>query len=175
MLFSLPRRLSSRRLPSLLVLLVVSLLMVTGAAGSATAGEAKAAVWSCVPYARQMSQVKTLSGDAWRWWGAAAGRFQRGQAPKPGAVMVFRKTKTMTRGHVAVVREVVNNRKILVDHANWSRDGRVEQRVAVLDVSPKNDWSQTRVWYGPIGTFGNTTYPTYGFIYPQAERAIARR
>jgi len=32
-------------------------------------------------------------------------------------------------------------------------------------VSPQGDWSQVRVWYGPTGGLGTSTYPTSGFIY----------
>lgn len=130
--------------------------------------------WSCVPYARQISSVD-LSGDAWRWWNAAAGVYARGVAPKEGAVLVFKRTSRLRQGHVAVVRKVINSRRILVDHANWDRGrgkGRIDRAVGVLDVSPNNDWSQVRVWYTPVGDFGTTRYPTNGFIYahkPQSQ------
>lgn len=123
--------------------------------------------WSCVPYARQVSDID-LSGDAWRWWTAAAGVYNRGQTPKAGAVLVFKRTARLRQGHVAVVRQVINSRRIVVDHANWDRGrrkGRIDNGVSVLDVSPNNDWSQVRVWYTPVGDFGTTQYPTNGFIY----------
>lgn len=129
--------------------------------------------WSCVPYARQVSDIN-LSGDAWRWWNAAAGVYARGQAPKEGAVLVFKRTNRLRQGHVAVVRQVINNRRILVDHANWDRGrrkGRVDSAVGILDVSPNNDWTQVRVWYTPVGDFGTTRYPTNGFIYAQKPQA----
>lgn len=122
------------------------------------------AAWSCVPYARQVSDVQ-LKGDAWRWWDAATGVYAKGHTPKPGSVLVFRRTGEMRRGHVAVVRQVVSSRKIIVDHANWSRHGGIDHDVAIVDVSPRNDWSETRVWYGPIHDYGDRAYPTYGFIY----------
>ena len=53
----------------------------------------------CVPYARQVSGID-LRGDAWTWWGNAAGRYERGKKPRPGAVLVFRRTRAMPRGHM---------------------------------------------------------------------------
>jgi len=38
-----------------------------------------------------------------------------------------------------------------------------------VDVSPRGDWSQVKVWYDPIRDLGNTVYPTYGFIYQTAQ------
>lgn len=124
--------------------------------------------WSCVPFARSVSAVQ-LQGDGWQWWQAAEReQYHRGQRPQAGAVLVFRKTRDLRRGHVAVVRQVLDSRTILVDHANWGgrgHKGRVDLGVMVRDVSPGNDWSQTRVWYTPIRGLGSTTYPTYGFVY----------
>jgi hypothetical protein len=37
----------------------------------------------CVPYARQVSGID-LRGDAWTWWGNAAGRYERGKKPAAG-------------------------------------------------------------------------------------------
>lgn len=142
--------------------------LATGAAAAVVARPAEAGThWSCVPYARSVSNVK-LRGDAWLWWEAAAGVYERGQAPRAGSVLVFRRHNSMTRGHVAVVRQVISDRKILIDHANWGdgRRGKVDKSVAVVDVSVGNDWSETRVWYAPIRDYGSTIYPTAGFIHP---------
>jgi surface antigen len=72
-----------------------------------------------------------------------------------------------------VVSRVLTDRVIQVTHANWSiiegGRGKVEQDVTVVDVSPKGDWSQVKVWYDPIRDLGNTVYPTYGFIYQTAQ------
>lgn len=128
--------------------------------------------WSCVPFVKAASQVR-LRGDGWRWWDAAKGRYQRGAAPKPGSVLVFKRKKGLSRGHVALVREIVDKRTILVDHANWgqgSQKGKIDLGVMVRDVSKNNDWSATRVWYTPINDLGSTAYPTYGFVYPVAAR-----
>jgi len=123
----------------------------------------------CVPYARQISGLD-LQGDAWRWWTAAQGVYDRGISPQVGAVLVFKQTAHMRRGHVAVVRRVINKREIRIDHANWgtglgSGRGDVSLDVAVLDVSANNDWSQVRVWHHGSGTFGNRVNPSFGFIY----------
>lgn len=127
-----------------------------------------AAALQCVPYARQASGV-VLTGNAWQWWGAADGRYERGSRPQPGAVLVFKRTPLMRYGHVAVVDRIVSSREIRIHHANWGWDqrtrGRVMHDVAVRDVSPANDWTQVRVWHAPSGTFGARVNPTYGFIY----------
>ena len=38
----------------------------------------------CVPYARQLTGIQ-IFGDAHTWWGQAAGKYERGRAPKVGA------------------------------------------------------------------------------------------
>lgn len=123
----------------------------------------------CVPYARQISGLD-LQGDAWRWWTAAQGVYDRGNHPQVGAVLVFKQTAHMRHGHVAVVRRVINKREIRIDHANWGtglRTGRggISLDAAVIDVSPHNDWSQVRVWHDASGTYGTRVNPSYGFIY----------
>lgn len=125
--------------------------------------------WQCVPYVRQVSGFD-IRGDAWTWWSAAAGRYDRGSRPAPGAVLVLRQTDKLRYGHVAVVRQILGPREIVVDHANWGWDaatrGRINAGMRVKDVSPGNDWSQTHFWYDPSDSYGITTYPAYGFIYP---------
>ncbi len=64
--------------------------------------------WSCVPFARELTGFQ-ISGDAWRWWDAAAGRYNRGRMPVAGSVIVLKRTGSMRRGHVAVVRRVVSS------------------------------------------------------------------
>lgn len=136
----------------------------------------------CVPYARQVSGV-AIKGDAWTWWGQARGAgYQTGGRPDQGAVMVFKRTGSMRRGHVSVVREVVSSREVIVDHANWAtrrsgRKGKIDRGVSVIDVSPRNDWSMVRVWYPMIDDYGTSVYPLYGFIYndggaPEIEEAV---
>jgi hypothetical protein len=121
---------------------------------------------SCVPYARQISGIQ-VGGNAWQWWGNAAGVYARGQRPEVGSVLNFRANGRMRLGHVAVVTQVVNPREVIVDHANWpSGGGRggISRGVAVVDVSEANNWSAVRVELGRESSFGSV-YPTYGFIY----------
>ena len=124
--------------------------------------------WQCVPFARMVSGIQ-IFGDAWTWWGKAAGKYETGHTPKSGSVLVFRPQGAMKLGHVAMVNKVITDRIVQVTHANWSEingaRGQVEQDVTVIDVSPKGDWSEVKVWYDPGRDLGSTTYPTYGFIY----------
>lgn len=125
-------------------------------------------VGQCVPFARAASGIQ-IYGDAWTWWGQAEGRYQRGHAPHPGAVLVFAKTARLPLGHVAVISRIVDRRVAMVTHANWSRmngeRGHAEQDVTITDVSPHNDWSEVRVWYRDCDGLGSTVFPIYGFIY----------
>lgn len=127
----------------------------------------------CVPFAREASGI-SLRGDAWTWWTAAAGQYDRGNTPRLGAVVVFKKFAAMRHGHVAVVTRVINSRQVLVDHANWAPHrgrgrGQISKLVAVTDVSPRNDWTEVRVWNNTTRELGTRTYPTYGFIYPSEQ------
>jgi surface antigen len=126
--------------------------------------EARGARWQCVTYARSVSDIE-IRGNAHTWWASAAGRYERGSTPEAGSVMVLRPHGRMRLGHVAMVREVVNDRQIRLNHANWSRRGMVESNVLAEDVSPNNDWSVVKVWHTPTGQLGITNYPVYGFIY----------
>ncbi len=127
----------------------------------------------CVPYARQMSGIE-IYGDASQWWDKAAGSYVRGAAPQPGAVLAFPSSAAMPGGHVATVSRVIDSRRILLNHANWSERGRIEQDVEAIDVSPSNDWSAVRVWYGPSAALGSRVNPARGFIYPvRADRRWA--
>lgn len=119
----------------------------------------------CVPYARMVSGI-ALRGDARTWWESAAGRFRRGQDPEPGAVLVLKGSSKTPRGHVGVVTKVINEREILIDHANWLNNRKIHLATPVIDVSPENDWSAIRVWYTPGAQYGANVYPTDGFIYP---------
>jgi hypothetical protein len=121
-------------------------------------------VLQCVPFARDNSGIR-LYGDAHTWWSQAAGKYARGSAPQPGAVMAIRPHGGSTLGHVAMVSKVVNARTILISHANWSAPGKIERNVTATDVSPDNDWSEVRVWYAPIRNLGGSHWPVAGFIY----------
>jgi surface antigen len=140
--------------------LVASCALMTIAAPA----QAKGMFWQCAPFAREVSGVN-IRGNAWTWWGQAAGRYQRGDAPKVGAVMSFQRTGKMPLGHVAMVSKVVSDREVLLTHANWSRPGGIERDVRAVDVSATGDWSQVRVWFAPTGGLGTSTYPVNGFIY----------
>jgi len=123
----------------------------------------------CVPFARAASGIE-LKGNAVNWWDAAAGVYQRGSQPEVGAVLDFRANGSMRLGHVAVVREVVNEREVEIDHANWawSGKGNVSRGVSVIDVSERNDWTAVRVGLGRGEEYGSV-YGTYGFIYDRPD------
>ncbi len=122
----------------------------------------------CVPYARQLSGIQ-IYGDAHTWWKQAKGRYQTGETPQEGAVLSLKSHGKMRLGHVAYVSKVLDNRNILLSHANWSpingRRGQIERNVAAIDVSKNNDWSRVKIWYAPIDGLGKTAYPVNGFIY----------
>lgn len=126
--------------------------------------------WSCVPFARELSGFN-IRGDAWRWWERADGRYRRGHEPEVGAVLVLAKTSRLSRGHLAVVTEIVDERTIEVTHANWgwtrANRGRVHRSMLVIDASEAGDWSQTRFRAEGYESFGRI-YPAYGFIYQPA-------
>jgi surface antigen len=130
----------------------------------AAANAQESRFWQCVTFARMFSGVQ-LFGNAATWWNEAVGHYDRGSAPKLGAVMVFKAISSMRAGHVATVSEVVSDRIVKVTHANWSVPGRVEHDVEVMDTSAKNDWSSVRVWFKGIHDLGIKSYPVYGFIY----------
>ncbi len=128
----------------------------------------------CVAFARSASNI-ALSGNAANWWDNAAGVYSRGQRPVPGSVLAFTANGHMPLGHVAVVSRMVNGREIEIDHANWAGAGAyrggVARGVMVVDVSERNDWTAVRVAIGQSGDFGSV-YPTYGFIYDQADTGM---
>jgi surface antigen len=150
----------------------LAVALVVGLMPAAVAAEG---YWQCVPFARLMSGIQ-IFGDARTWWSQAVNHYETGGTPKAGSVLCFKPTSRMKLGHVAVVSQVLTDRVIQITHANWSvidgGRGQVEQDVTVVDVSPGGDWSQVKVWYDPIRDLGTTVYPTYGFIYQNAQ-AIA--
>jgi hypothetical protein len=115
-----------------------------------------------VLYARAASGID-IRGDAYTWWDAAAGHYLRGQLPEPGAVLVLAKTDRLQLGHLAVVRQVIDDRDILVDHSNWV-PGKIIMGMQVRDVSPGNDWTELRFFNQDYSVFGSV-YPADGFIY----------
>ncbi len=134
------------------------------------------ASWQCAQFARMFSGIQ-IFGDAWTWWEQAMGKYARGFTPEAGSVLVFKPFGPMTRGHVAVVQQVLTDRIIQVTHANWSpidgHRGQIENNVTVVDVSPLGDWSKVKVWYKPSGDLGTKVYPTYGFVYKAAVDAFS--
>ena len=128
------------------------------------APQADARFWQCAPYARMVSGVN-IHGNALTWWGQAAGRYARGAAPRKGAVMAFAPTGRMRLGHVATVSQVVSDREVILNHANWSRRGGIESGVRAVDVSAAGDWSRVKVWFASVGGLGTSSYPVNGFIY----------
>jgi hypothetical protein len=134
------------------------------------------ATLQCVTYAREVTGFN-LKGDAWKWWEAADGLYDRGKTPRDGAVMVFKRQGSMSHGHVAVVRKTTSSRIVLVDHANWAPHrtagrGQITESVPVMDVSPNNDWSQVRVWYRPSAEYGSKVYKTQGFVYRPGSKSV---
>lgn len=131
-------------------------------------------VGQCVPFAREASGIR-IFGDAWTWWDQAEGRYRRGHAPREGSVIVFAKTARLPLGHVAVVSRVVEDRVLMLTHANWSRQngerGHAEQDVTLFDVSPDNDWSEVKVWFRDNNGLGGSVYAVRGFIYGEGRPA----
>ncbi len=127
----------------------------------------QAKAWNCVQFVHQVSSLK-ISGDAWQWWNAAIGHYNRGKAPVREAVLVFDHTSRMVHGHVAVVDTLLNRRMIEIDHANWSIGrigrGQIARHVRVQDVSDRNDWTAVEVWNDVDNCWGRP-YKTLGFIY----------
>lgn len=122
----------------------------------------------CVPFVRRETGVE-IYGDANTWWEQARGRYEREDDPEAGSVMVMRGYRTTARGHVAVVRAVISDRVIIVDHANWLNRGEITRNVPVRDVSPNGDWSQVQVWHVPGAHWGGRTYNVQGFIIRDAD------
>ena len=147
--------------------IILSLLLVAAPAAALNEG------LQCVPYARALSGV-TIFGDAHTWWGQAEGKYDRGDEPKVGAVLAFRPHGNMRLGHVAAVRRVLDDRTIIISHANWSTiggvRGHIEEDVRAVDMSDDNDWSRVCVWYTPNEALGSTEWPVHGFIYPKQKR-----
>ena len=130
----------------------------------------------CAPFARALSGVR-LYGPAGDWWWEAEGRYARSYTPEVGSVLVFTPSARLQSGHVSVVSRVVSSRQVLVTQANWVHH-RVTEDQPVIDISPRNDWSEVRVWWPPSGQMGTTEYPTLGFIAsnrPASHEMLAAR
>lgn len=125
----------------------------------------------CAPYAREHSAID-IHGNAATWWGQAEGSYARGQTPRTGSVLVFKATGAMPVGHVAVVSKIVDDRHVVLNHANWSRPGMVETSAMAEDVSANGDWSSVRVWYAPTQSLGLRASPAFGFIYAPGSKGM---
>lgn len=119
---------------------------------------------ACAPFARELSGI-ALYGDAASWWDQAGGRYVRASRPQLGSALVFRRESRLPSGHVSVVSRIVGSRQIQVTQANWV-SGELDEDQLVVDVSERNDWTEVRVWWPPIGQLGSHGYPTFGFIQP---------
>ena len=148
----------------LLLLLFTVALTACGGGHRVVRSSGEPTSLQCVPYARAATGIE-LYGDAADWWDQAEGRYQRGSAPVPGGVLVFRRSGRLPYGHVSVVRAQVSAREIRVDQANWVHR-RITRDESIIDVSEANDWSAVRVWWEPVGAVGASTYDTYGFVGP---------
>jgi surface antigen len=126
-----------------------------------------AKAWNCVEFVHKTSSFQ-LSGNAWQWWRAAAGHYDRGKSPAENAVLVFDRSGAMQLGHVALVSRLIDRRTIEIDHANWSVGpvgrGKIARNMRVIDVSARNDWTSVRVWNDVVHDFGRP-YKALGFIY----------
>jgi hypothetical protein len=133
------------------------------------ASVSNALAMNCVQFVRAASDFD-ISGNAWSWWYHAAGLYDRGNAPRAGAVLVFQRTGRIPAGHVALISGVIDGRTVLIDHANWSTvggaSGHVDLGVVAIDCSRHHDWSAVCVWNKQYQSFGRP-YPTNGFIYPE--------
>ncbi len=119
---------------------------------------------ACAPFARELSGI-ALYGDAASWWDQASGRYEKASRPQLGSALVFRREQRLPSGHVSVVSRILGARQIQVTQANWV-SGQLDEDQLVVDVSERNDWTEVRVWWPPIGQLGSHGYPAYGFIQP---------
>jgi hypothetical protein len=150
-----------RPLRLIVCLLPVLALMACGGPAHRSAGIP--APLECVPFARALSGID-IRGNAAEWWYRAGGRYEQGNQPEVGSVMVFARSSRLPQGHVAVVSKVLSGREIMVTQANWVRHHVTTDQI-VADVSPYGDWSSVRVWWPPTSALGTTVYPVHGFIY----------
>ena len=120
-----------------------------------------------MPPNRRLLPTPDSTGEAWTWWRTAEGRYQKKSKPAVGSVLALKRTWHLRLGHVAVVTKILNNREIVVEHANWLNRGEIHQSTPERDVSKANDWSAVRVWYTPGNQYVARTYPAHGFIHAE--------
>lgn len=131
-----------------------------------------AAGLQCVPFARAESGI-AIFGDASTWWEQAEGRYLRAAAPEARSVLVLGGYDDVVRGHVALVREIIGPRLIVIDHANWLNTGEITRNVPVRDVSLAGDWSEVQVWNVMGRHWGGRIYRVRGFIHNAAAETSA--
>lgn len=121
----------------------------------------------CVPYARRVSGI-AIRGNAHTWWDQAAGLYQRGNKPEKNAVLVLAQSPRLRHGHLAVVTDILDPRRINVTHTNWGSGPMsrriVYERMLAEDISPANNWTYVRFWNKDHDNFG-FPYIASGFIY----------
>ncbi len=150
------------------LLLLLAACGPSGFSGPGATGRYTNTITQCAPYAREVSGIQ-IRGTAGDWWYSAQGRYQRGNVPARGSVLVLRKTGKMPSGHVAVVKNIVNARLLNVTHSNWGNNSYnrriIYDSMRVEDLSAQNNWTSVRFFNPETGTFG-LPYPAFGFIYP---------
>ncbi len=129
----------------------------------------------CVPHARDVSGIQ-IRGNAHTWWDQAPKEgYKRGKKPRVGSVFVLSKTTRLRQGHVSVVKRIIDNRTIEVEHVNWGASLAdrciVYRYMPVQDVSKKNDWSLVRFWNYPSNSYGSL-YQGSGFVYPKKRKNL---
>ena len=85
-------------------LMAHSLLWGACLAAGVVASAKPGAAANCVLYARGVTGI-ALFGDAGGWWDQARGQYERGQVPAVGSILVFKHTRRIPSGHVAVVAQ----------------------------------------------------------------------
>jgi len=95
------------------------------------------------------SQAEPESESAWDWWAHAAYLYDLGYEPRTDAVMAFSTLEPGHAGYVAIVKQMVNDREIVVHLANWHEPESGGADLTAVDVSAAGDWSQVKFWHGP--------------------------
>lgn len=155
----------------LLSLLFASALSTTTATAKAHRRVGRRAphrVIECVGFIHLATNFQ-IHGNAKDWWvRAAAKHYERGHVPEVASVLSFKPSGTMVLGHVALVKKLIDDRTILIDHAHWGSSG-ITRNITVVDVSRHNNWSKVRVSILHHPDLFGRVYPTNGFIYPRFE------
>lgn len=94
------------------------------------------------------TRPKLSTGNAGEWWAKTSDGYQRGQTPRPGAVMCW--SKPGAAGHVAIVERVNSDGSVFTSESGWKASSIM--------------WNQTRT--GP--NWANSPYVFQGFIYNPA-------